>query len=381
MSINKNIYAVILAGGAGTRFWPVSRRSNPKQFLNITGKGTLLQETLERIKPMASAAHVLIVTNAAYRHEIGRQVSRYGVPRENILLEPSAKNTAPAVCWAAAKIHRDDPDAVMVVLPSDHLILHEKRFLRVLSEAVRLARRDYLVTLGIVPTRPETGYGYLRTAKARAGGRTVVCVERFTEKPSPAKAAQFIRRRNYYWNSGMFVWKSSIILQAFKKHLPQVYNIFVGAGLRPARTGYEIVRKSKVHVGAGFKPARTGHAAVKKVWDNLPSISIDYGILEKAGNVAAVPAPAIGWSDLGSWESLTDVLTADQRGNIFKGDVLPVDCRGTLVWGDKRIIAPVGLENMIIIDTPDALLVCRKDRSQAVKDVVTALQNSKRREI
>lgn len=352
MKTNKHLYVVILAGGAGTRFWPVSRRSNPKQFLNITGRGTLLEETLRRIRPMASGPRVLIVTNQAYRRAIERQAGRFKIPKANILLEPSAKNTAPSVCWAAARIHQEDPDAVMVVLPSDHLILHEQNFLRVLSEAARLARRDYLVTLGIVPTRPETGYGYLCTAKARSGGRTVTRVMRFTEKPSPAKAAQFIKRRNYYWNSGMFVWKSSVILQAFQKHLPKAYNIFVGAG----------------------------HAAVRKAWNRLPSISIDYGILEKAGNVAAVPAPAIGWSDLGSWESLMEVLTADKQGNIFKGDVLPVDCRGTLVWGDKKIIAPVGLENVIIIDTPDALLVCRKDRSQAVKDVVTALHKSKRKE-
>jgi len=360
MKTNKNLYAVILAGGMGTRFWPVSRKSNPKQFLNITGKGSLLQETLARIQPKISGSHIFIVTNTSYRKALGRQVSRFQIPKANILLEPKGKNTAPAICWAAAKIYKINPDAVMAVLPSDHLIANQRRFLEVLGEAISLAQANYLVTLGIVPTRPETGYGYLQTATKRSNGQSIVQVTQFKEKPSLSKAKQFIKRKNYFWNSGMFVWKSSVILREFKQYLPNVYKIFVGAGL---------------------KPARTGNSYIKKVWHRLPHISVDYGILEKAKNVVAVPAGGIDWSDLGSWESLTEVLNKDKHGNISKGDVISVHCKNTLVWGDKKVIAPVGLKNMIIIDTPDALLVCHKDHSQSVKDVVSVLQKNKRKEI
>lgn len=351
MKGKQKVYAVILAGGTGTRFWPLSRTSNPKQFLNITGKGSLLQETCARISPKISGPRIFIVTNASYRKQVERQVSRFHIPKANILLEPKGKNTAPAICWAAAKIHKIDPDAVMAVLPSDHLIANRRKFAKVLEEAIALAQKHYLVTLGILPTRPETGYGYLQTAKKNMGGRSIVVVKQFKEKPSLVKAKQFIKRKNYYWNSGMFVWKSSVILQEFKKYLPGIYRL-VGEKVGPAH--------------------------IKKVWHRLPSISIDYGILEKAKNVVAVPALGIDWSDLGSWESLTEVLTKNKKGNIFKGEVIPVNCKNTLVWGDKRVIAPIGLDNIIIIDTPDALLVCRKDQSQSVKDVVLALQKSKR---
>jgi len=215
MTTKANVYAVILAGGMGTRFWPVSRKSNPKQFLNITGKGSLLQDTLARIKPMVSGSRIFIVTNASYRKAIERQVARFRIPKENILLEPSGKNTAPAICWAAAKIHKIDPDAIITVLPADHLIANRRKFTKVLREAISLAQDEYLVTLGIVPTRPETGYGYLQTEKRKVNGRSLVKVKQFKEKPSLAKAKQFIKRKNYFWNSGMFVWKSSVILKEF----------------------------------------------------------------------------------------------------------------------------------------------------------------------
>jgi mannose-1-phosphate guanylyltransferase/mannose-6-phosphate isomerase len=349
-----NVYAVILAGGSGTRFWPVSRKSNPKQFLNITGKGTLFQETLARIRPEIAGSHIFIITNAAYYNTVRRQVARFKVPKANILLEPSAKNTAPAICWAAAVIQKIDPDAVMAVLPSDHLICEQKKFLKILKEAVCLAREDYLVTLGITPSRPDTGYGYLKTIRKRVGGKQILRVEKFTEKPVLSKAKQFLKTKKYFWNSGMFVWKSSVILEEFARHLPGVY---------------------------GLTGKKTGMAHIRRVWRRMPKISIDYGILEKSKNVVAVAAPGIGWSDLGSWESLMEVLAKDKCGNIFKGDIIPVDCHNTMVWGGKKVIAPVGLDDMVIIDTPDALLICPKDRSQDVRDVVNVLMKKKRREV
>ncbi|MCK5014388.1 MAG: mannose-1-phosphate guanylyltransferase [Candidatus Omnitrophica bacterium] len=351
---SSNLYAVILAGGSGTRFWPVSRKSNPKQFLNITGKGTLFQETVARIRPEIAGSHIFIITNAAYHNTVRRQVARFKIPKANILLEPEAKNTAPAICWAAAVIQKTDPGAVMAVLPSDHIILEQKKFLKVLKEAVRLAREDYLVTLGITPSRPDTGYGYLKTARKRVNGKQIIRVEKFTEKPAISKAKQFLKTKKYFWNSGMFVWKSSVILEEFARHLPKVY---------------------------GLVGKKTGMAYIRRVWRLVPRISIDYGILEKSKNVVAVAAPGIGWSDLGSWESLMEVLSKDKRGNILKGDIVAVNCRNTLVWGEKKVIAPVGLNDMVIIDTPDALLVCPKDRSQDVRDVVDVLIKKKRREV
>ena len=354
MPKNKNLYAVILAGGVGTRFWPLSRKANPKQFLDITGNGSLLQETLVRISPKVDGANILIVTNGAYRKTVERQVARFKVPKANILLEPSGKNTAPAICWAAAKIHKMNPLGVMAVLPSDHLILNRSKFLKILDAAVRLANKEYLVTLGIVPTRPETGYGYLKTKKKKVGKETIIVVDQFTEKPSLPKAKKFVKQKNYFWNSGMFIWKTSIILNEFQQRLPKVYNL----------------------VGQ-----KVGVSHIKKVWNKLPNISIDYGILEKAKKVAAIPAAGIDWSDLGSWESLSEVLSSDAVGNIFKGDVIPVDCKNTLVWGNKKVIAPIGVDNLIIVDTPDALLICRKDKSQWVKEIVLFLQKNKRFEI
>jgi len=368
MKKNSNHHAVILAGGSGTRFWPMSRKANPKQFLNITGNTSLLQETLKRIRSKIPAKNVLIVTNRNYASQIRKQVKAFKIPLNNILYEPEGKNTAPAVCWAAAKIYHANPQAIMAVLPSDHLILKTKKYLNCLSRAFQLASKNYLVTFGIQPTRPETGYGYLKTATAESaeGKRRLhrdlrsqrlpfaaSVVAEFTEKPNLAKAKQFIRNKNYYWNSGMFIWKTEIILNEFKRHQPKIYKL----------------------VGEKYS-----QKYINRVWKKLPSISIDYGILEKAKNVAAIPALNIGWSDLGSWESLTEVLAKDKKNNIFKGDVININSNSTFIWGQKRCIAAIGLKNLIVIDTPDALLICPKDQSQNVKDIVTFLQKSKRPE-
>ncbi|HBR14481.1 MAG TPA: mannose-1-phosphate guanylyltransferase [Candidatus Omnitrophica bacterium] len=354
MSVDKDVYAVVLAGGSGTRFWPMSRESRPKQFLNIVGAASLFQDTLKRIKPKIAGANIFIVTNAVYRKQVGQQTAAYQIPKTNILLEPQGKNTAPAICWAAWKIHQINPDAVLAVFPSDHLILHQGNFLKVLEEALVLARREYLVTLGIVPTRPETGYGYLKIRKTTSRGRKVVKVEKFIEKPSLEKARQFVRQKRYLWNSGMFIWKSAVVLKEFERHLPEMCRVLRG---------------------------RTALAQIRKIWPQLPNISIDYGILEKADNVAAVPAKDIGWSDVGSWEALADVLPKDKNRNYFKGDVISLDCAGSFVWGEKRLIAAVGLEDLIVIDTPEAVLVCKKDMSQRIREIVSALKKNQRTEI
>ncbi|MCA9405675.1 MAG: mannose-1-phosphate guanylyltransferase [Candidatus Omnitrophica bacterium] len=339
----KNLYAVILAGGAGTRFWPLSRKSKPKQFLNITGKGTLLQETVARVKTEIKPDNIIVVTNAEYKKPVADQLRRFGVPVKNILLEPSGKNTAPAICWAASLIYKRNPEAVMAVLPSDHLILNKTKFLTALRQAVELAQKQSLVTFGIVPTRPETGYGYIKIKKVKNRWN----VQKFTEKPSLAKANKFLKTKQYVWNSGMFIWRADVILEEFKKYLPKIYRLL---SMNP------------------------NPSAVRRVWSKLPAISVDYGILEKTKKGAAVRADKIGWSDLGSWESLADVLSADRTGNIIKGNVINLACRDTLVWGDKRVIAAIGLKDIVIVDTDDALLICKKDQSQKVRDVVSKLK-------
>ena len=256
-----DIYAVILAGGSGTRFWPLSRRSKPKQFLDVTGKGTFFTQTLKRIKPLAASRNIFINTNKDHRKQV-MQALPCPVPSSNILLEPEGKNTGPAVCWAASRIYSRDPDAVLVVLPSDHFISNDPKFLEVIREAIDLAKKDYLVTLGINPTRPETGYGYLKALSVVRNGRRIFKVQKFTEKPALVKAQQFLRSRNYLWNSGMFIFKAAVILDEYKRHLPKVYKFL------------------------GDNPP---HGLIEKIWKKLPSVSIDYGILEKSNNVVTVP--------------------------------------------------------------------------------------------
>lgn len=352
-SLRNDIYIVLLAGGSGTRFWPLSRHEEPKQFLKIINGRSLLQETLSRVQSLVLPQNVLVVTNRLYQRKVKEQLNGFGIISKNILLEPEGKNTAPAICWAATKIHRMNPEAIMVVLPSDHLIARRDSFLKSLKEAILLAEKQYLVTLGIVPTRPETGYGYLKTKEIRVQGRTTLKVEKFIEKPSLATAQKFLKGKKHLWNSGMFIWKTDTILKSFAQFLPEVYR--------------SLNEKSNA-------------TSVKNIWHKLPSVSIDYGILEKANNVVVVPASTIGWSDLGSWETLSEHLSKDVHGNTYKGDVLSADCKNTLVLGGKRLIAVVGLNNLAIIDTPDALLICSKNQSQKIKDIVGILKKQNRPE-
>jgi len=356
----RNLYAVILAGGSGTRFWPMSREHMPKQFLDVTGKGSLLSQTLDRITPVVKSRNIIIVANKKFRNEIVTHLKDFDIPRHNILLEPEGRNTAPAICFAASFIQKHDPDGIMAVFPSDHMILHKRVFLTVLMKAVRLAKKGHLVTLGIPPHRPDTGYGYLKTVKMEAGKDDVLLVEKFTEKPDFRRARRFLKANmtdtgsRYYWNSGMFIWKSNIILKEFSKHLPEVFSAF-SRNLTPAH--------------------------IKKVYQSLPKISIDKGILEKAKDVVAVAAEDIGWSDLGTWESMAEVMLKDKNNNIMRGNNVSIECKSTMVLGRDRLIATIGLKDIIIIDTPDALLVCNKNFSQNVKDIVSILKKENRSEI
>lgn len=340
---NSHNHVVILAGGSGTRFWPLSRAVRPKQFLNVINGASLFEQTLERVQTLVPPENIWIVTNKNYSSWIRRQSGSFSVPAQNILWEPTGRNTAPAICWAAAKIKSCDPQAVMVVLPSDHLIGKPKKFLACLKKAIGATRQGYLVTLGIQPTRPETGYGYLQTVPLRDGSKSYSLVKKFTEKPERKVAERFFKNKAYLWNSGMFIWTADQILKEFQIHLPDVYE----------RIGQQHAQ-----------------AHINRVWASLPSVSIDYGILEKAEKVAAVAGVDIGWSDLGSWEALNEILSGDAQGNKCQGKVIAIDSQGSLIWSDKRVVGVAGLENFIVVDTPDALLICPSGESQKVKDLV-----------
>ena len=361
------IYAIILAGGKGERLWPLSRYYRPKQLLKVASDKTLLQQTINRIRPLVPASNIYVVTNSVLFELIRKQVAGFKIPQENILLEPgSPKNTAPAIGWAAVRIAAVDREAIIVVLPSDHFIKKKDRFLRALSYAKTLALRgDYLVTFGVRPDGPEIGYGYIKTScqlpiSVHQKGRAYR-VEKFIEKPSQKRAKQFLRDKRYYCNSGIFVWKARVILDEIKKYLPGLYKNL----LRINKKG----------------------AKVKKIWQKMPTVSIDYGIMEKSKRVVMVPLEC-DWTDLGSWDTLGRVFSRDKSGNIFYADSIDRGSRNIIVWGrgfigtkSGRLIATIGLKDLIIVDTPDALLICKKSRTQEVKKIVEELKRKGREEI
>ncbi len=355
MKRSGNLYAVILAGGSGTRFWPMSRDVRPKQFLEIVGPGSLYQQTIERIGCQVPAKNILIVTNARYKNLARLQAKKFKIPTENFLFEPQSRNTAAAIGWAARRVHSMNPEAVMVVLPSDHRIVQPDEFLKHINEAVDLAQGDYLVAFGVVPTRPETGYGYLKIRRTKDEGRkTYWKVVKFVEKPPLEDTKKYLQDGNYLWNSGVFVWKASAILAGIKEFLPQIDQAF-----------------------------KEGHSQplVQKVWKKLPAISIDQGVLERARNLMAVKTHNIGWSDVGSWEALYSVSPKDAHRNVLNGDVIDIECERVLVQGNKKLVVGIGLKDLVIVDTPDALLVCRTSDSQKVRDVIAQLKKKKRKEI
>ncbi len=351
MKENNNVYAVILAGGSGQRFWPLSRRAKPKQFLPILGEKSLFGETLNRINTLVPSKNIVIVTNKAYKKEISRQSKTLRIPSSNILMEPSGKNTAPAIYWAALKIKKQNPRGIMIVLPSDHLIEKKQRFLSVLKKSIAFAQKDFLVTLGINPTRPETGYGYIKTAKSIDSKKTGFLVSQFTEKPNLTKAKQFVKSKKFFWNSGMFIWKADTICHEFEISLPNIVKLFNN---------------------------KCAQNQVGIFWSKLPSVSIDYGILEKAKKVAIVPTGNIQWSDLGSWESLWEVFSKNRADNVIKGDVTAINCEGSLILGSEKMIGVVGLKDIVVVDTDDALLICSKNQSQRVKELVVSLEKTKK---
>ena len=347
---------VILSGGSGTRLWPLSREAYPKQFLALTGDDSMLQATFKRVAPLASAAP-LVVANEEHRFMVAQQLREIGCTPSAILLEPVGRNTAPAIAVAALKAMEHGEDPLLLVLPSDHVIADAAAFREAVNSAVKAAEAGALVTFGIVPTAPETGYGYIR---AEDGGEGVRKVAQFVEKPDAATAEKYLVSGGYFWNSGMFLFRASAYLAELETHCPAIF-----ASSREALT--------KAKVDADF--VRLDKAAFAA----CPSDSIDYAVMENTAAAAVLPM-SVGWNDVGSWSALWEVAQQDGDGNAHHGDVLARDCRNTLAWADHRLVALLGLDNVVVVDTDDAVLVAHKDKVQDVKHIVAALKQQGRSE-
>ncbi|HPY85146.1 MAG: mannose-1-phosphate guanylyltransferase [Ruminococcus sp.] len=349
--------AVIMAGGRGERFWPKSRNNRPKQFLSLTSDGeTMIQKTVKRLLPLVDMEDIYIVTNAAYTELVLDQLP--DLPKENILAEPCARNTAPCIAFAASVIKQKYDDAVMLVLPSDHLIGYEDIYINTLKKAIRAAEQGKnLVTIGITPTYPETGYGYINFGKEC--GDTYE-VERFVEKPDLPTAKEYLASGKYLWNSGMFVWKVTSILADMKEFMPDIYD---GA----------------VRIGEAFNTPGFEDVLVKEFYA-FRSESVDFGIMEKADNIYTIPG-SFGWDDVGSWLAVERINETDDDKNYIEGDVISIGSERTTICGGKRLVAAVGLEDIIIVDTDDAVLVCSKNSTQDVKKVIAQLKEAKREEL
>jgi mannose-1-phosphate guanylyltransferase len=348
------MFAVIMAGGKGARFWPRSRERMPKHLLDIQGERTIIRETVDRIRPLVPPERTLIVTGRSHAAEVIRQLPE--IPVENILIEPIGRNTAPCIGLAAVHIRQRVPDAVMLVLPSDHRIGEEDAFRRVLASAAAAASDgNPLVTIGIRPTGPETGYGYIEQGDPLPGkgGEPVFRVRSFREKPSRERAEEFLRQGNFDWNSGMFVWKASTILAMIEQHLPELHS-----GLLKIREALGTEREEET---------------VGEVYAAQKGVSIDYGIMEKAGDVLVVPGD-FGWSDLGSWDAVWEVSAKDENGNAVRGPFIAIDAGDSLVHSPRKLVALVGVRDLLVVETDDALLICRRGHSQDVRKVVDALE-------
>lgn len=350
-------YGVIMAGGGGTRFWPLSRHEEPKQLLNLSGKDLMINETIDRVATLCDKSDIFIVTNVDQVPKMETATTGRIKP-DHILSEPSARNTAACIGYAAFEIVKKYGDGVMCIFPSDHFIKNEAAFTSILKEAIAVAEEGSLVTMGITPTFPCTGYGYIRFDKNESSlAKRVV---EFKEKPNLATAEEYVASGEYAWNSGMFVWKASVILEQFEQLLPDVYACL-----------------TKIADAMGT-PAEK--AVIDEVYPTIPSISIDYGIMEKSDKVKVISAE-MGWNDVGSWDNLGVLYDEDAQGNVFAGDHLAIDTKGCITYSKKRLISTVGVENLIIVETDDSILVCDKNRAQDVKLIVERLQADGRDEL
>lgn len=365
MKTNPHIYAVILAGGGGTRLWPKSRTKTPKQFLKLAGDKTMIQIAADRVAKIVDWDKIIVVTNQLYSEDVQKQLP--GVPKENILAEPEKKDTALAMLVGALYAKSKDPNAVVINAASDHTILDDEEFVRVMYAATKTATdQNALLTVGITPAYPTSAFGYIKVGKEldNLGKKLpLMKVDAFTEKPEKETAKKFIATGKYYWNANMYVWSSKALKEAFKLHHPALY---------------EKTKELDTLSSDAF------HLALPEVYNNAEAISIDYAISEKADNLLLIPGD-FGWSDVGDWKVVYDLGDKDEDENVVVGDdeevrTISVDSRGNLIHTNGRLVALVGLEDLVVVDTDEILMVCPKERSQEVKKVVEKIKKEKRKE-
>lgn len=344
------VYGVIMAGGGGTRFWPLSRNKKPKQLLNLSGKDVMINETIDRLSNIIDKENLFIITNHE-QVELTKELVGDRICEKNILSEPCARNTSACIGYAAIEIIKKYGDGIMVVIPSDAYIKDVKSYCNIISEAINVAKNTQrLVTIGITPTFPSTGYGYIKFDKSQNGVGKVV--EEFKEKPDLQTAKRYVDS-GYVWNAGIFVWKVSVILEKFKEFLPDTY--------------------SKLIKMSDAMNTDIEYQVINQIYPTIDKISIDYGIIEKASDIMVVLGE-FGWSDVGSWDMLDVLNNIDENKNVIIGDVLPINTKNSTIYSSKKFIATVGLDNLIVVETEDAILVCSKDDVQDVKLVVEQLK-------
>ncbi|MDX1631349.1 MAG: mannose-1-phosphate guanylyltransferase [Thermoanaerobaculia bacterium] len=345
--------ALILAGGTGTRFWPLSRRQRPKQLLELEGDRSLLRRTRDRILPLVEPEGIWVVTTRLLADSVRRELPE--VPSSQVLAEPEGRNTAPAIAWAVASMPPDVRNEAVIVLPADHRVEEPEAFRRGVAVAVEEAeRKDRVLTLGITPRRPDTGYGYLELGELVDRGRNVVAVERFTEKPDVETAERFVRSGRYLWNAGIFVFRGETLLRLVDEHLP---------GL-----------------ARGLRSLEESPDRLEELYRRLPRVSIDYGIMEQLDSIATVPLEC-GWSDLGTWEALAEVLEGSPGQGASRGETVTVDSRGNLLWAERGTVAVLGVENLVVVHAGDATLVVPRNRSQEVRRIVSELEREGRTDL
>ena len=351
------IYGVIMAGGGGTRFWPLSRKQTPKQLLNLSGKDVMVNETIDRLSAVTDKDNIYIVTNHIQADKM-RKVTNGRIVSEHILEEPSARNTAACIGYAAVRIIKEYGDGVMVVTPSDAYIKNNVEYARILRVAIDEAQRgDNLITIGITPTFAATGYGYINFENSQS---PVKKVKRFVEKPDLITAEKYLKSGDYVWNSGVFVWRASVILNKFKELLPDIYA--------------ELIKISDA-IGSERE-----EEVLNQVYPAIRSISIDYGVMEKSDNILVVPGE-FGWNDVGSWDMLGVLREEDVNGNISVGNTVVIDSKNSTAYSSGRLVSVVGADNLVVVETPDAVMVCPKDRAQDVKKMVEQLQRQGKEEL
>lgn len=351
------VIPVVLAGGSGTRLWPLSRTHYPKQLLKLFGDKTMLQQTLLRLNGIKGVGAPIVVCNEEHRFMVAEQLQELGMLDSTIILEPVARNTAPALCVAAIKAHEIDPNSILLVLSADHIIQQEAIFHCAVTHAIEAAQKDFLVTFGVNPTRPETGYGYIKT---RALASTYSAVEQFVEKPDVVTAERYLNEGCYFWNSGMFVFAAKYFLNEVSLHSPEVLGPSIDA-LKNATSDLDFIRLDKV------------------AFERAPNISIDYALMEKSSNVVCVSLDA-GWSDVGDWKSFWDLSEKDASGNSLIGDSIDIGSENTLVFSRDKLVATLGVNNLMIINTPDAILVADQSKAQQVKSIISKIESQKRSE-